>query len=125
MVAWLTPAEAAELVDVSSSVANGNAPDWVGAVRASMEFVEDKRKDLLAGDPALFVAGPMIKLGTAMLANRLYTRLRSPLGTSSNVEFGGSDFLRQDPDIARLLGLGISGKFAFGAAGYVPVVVVP
>jgi hypothetical protein len=38
------------------------------------------------------------------------------LGTSQNVEFGGSDFLRQDPDIAKMLGLGSEGRFVVGGA---------
>lgn len=120
MTTWLDAAAAAQLVDVSSSVADDD--DWVGAVAAAVEYVEEKRKDLLLGAPPVFTAGPLIRLGTAMLANRWYTRMRSPLGTSQNVEFGGSDFLRQDPDIAKMLGLGIAGRFTFGAAGYVKVV---
>lgn len=103
---------------MASSVADD--ADWVGAVTASREYVEDKRKDLYLGAPPVFTANGRIKYGTAMLANRWYARMRSPLGTSQNVEFGGSDFLRQDPDIAKMLGIGISGKFAFGAAGYTP-----
>lgn len=121
MTTWLDPAEAAGLADVASSVAA--EVDWVGAVTASRQYVEDKRKDLFAGAPPVFVANGLIKYGTALLANRWYTRMRSPLGTSQNVEFGGSDFLRQDPDIAKMLGIGIAGKFAFGAAGYTPTVI--
>jgi hypothetical protein len=117
MTTWLDPAEAAGLADVASSVADD--VDWVGAVEASRDYVEDKRKDLFAGSPAVFVATARIKFGTAMLANRWYARMRSPMGVSQNVEFGGSDFLRQDPDIAKMLGIGIAGRFVFGAAGYV------
>lgn len=101
---------------VQASVGPSDA-DWTADVAAACEYVEGKRKDLFStAVPPMFVAGPMIKLGTAMLANRLYARRTSPLGASQNVEFGGSDFLRQDPDIAKLLGIGIEGKPVFGGA---------
>jgi hypothetical protein len=117
---WLDPSEAALLADIAGSVADDE--DWVGAVTASREYVEEKRPELFTGTPPVFVAGAktgLIKLGTALLSNRWYTRMRSPLGASQNVEFGGSDFLRQDPDVAKMLGIGIAGRFVFGAAGYV------
>lgn len=120
MTTWLDPSEAAGLADVAGTVADD--ADWVGAVTASREYVEEKRPELFTGDPLAFVAGAktgLIKLGTALLANRWYTRMRSPLGASQNVEFGGSDFLRQDPDVAKMLGIGVAGRFVFGAAGYV------
>jgi hypothetical protein len=116
MADWLTYAQAVALVE--ARVAAEDAA-WMGAVDAATEYVEDKRKDLFTGvspDPVVFGANGSIKYGTALLANRWYTRRKSPLGSSQNVEFGGTDFLRQDPDIAKLLGIGIEGKFAFGAA---------
>lgn len=114
MAEWLSAAEAAGLVQASAGPTDA---DWAGDVAAAVEYVEGKRGDLFnTDDPPVFVAGPMIKLGTAMLANRLYARRTSPLGASQNVEFGGSDFLRQDPDIAKLLGIGIEGKPVFGGA---------
>lgn len=125
MSAWLNAAAAAAMVEVSTTTAATAA--WEADVEAACEWVEDKRKDLFAGDPPVFEAGPRVKLGTAMFANRLYARRKSPLGTSQNVEFGGSDFLRQDPDIAKLLGVGTEGKFTFGAptTTYPPDVVIP
>lgn len=113
MSTWLTPPAAAAMVELSTTA--GASAAWEADVDAACEWVEDKRKDLFVGDPAVFTPGPRVKLGTAMFANRLYARRKSPLGTSQNVEFGGSDFLRQDPDIAKLLGVATEGKFTFGA----------
>lgn len=113
MTTWLEPEEAKALVSASASV---DDPAWIGDVAAARDYIEDKRRDLFAGAPPVFGAGYAVKLGTAMLANRLWVRRMSPLGTSQNVEFGGSDFLRQDPDIAKLCGLGIEGKFVIGGA---------
>lgn len=110
---WLESDEAKALVTAS---ANAEDPAWVGAVDAARAYIEDRRPDLFAGTPPVFGPGAAVKLGTAMLANRLYFRRVSPLGTSQNVEFGGSDFLRQDPDIAKLCGIGVEGKFVFGGA---------
>lgn len=93
-----------------------NSSAWAADVEAACAWVEKRRPDLLAGDPAVFTPGADVKLGTAMYANRLYARRTSPLGSSQNVEFGGSDFLRQDPDIAKLLGIGPEGKPVFGGA---------
>jgi hypothetical protein len=113
MADWLTAADAVTLVEASVA-ADDDA--WIGAVDAATAYVEDKRQDLLVGEPAVFTPGATVRLGTAMLANRWYNRRVSPLGTSQNVEFGGTDFLRQDPDIAKLLGIGLEGPFVFGAA---------
>jgi hypothetical protein len=110
---WLSAAEAAGLV---SATVGANDADWNGSHAGAVAYVERVRKDLFAGDPLVFVADGAIKYGTALLTNRLYTRRTSPLGTSQNVEFGGSDFLRQDPDIQKLLGIGSEGVPVFGGA---------
>jgi len=111
-VTWLEPDEAKALVTAS---ANAEDPAWIGAVEAARAYIEGRRPDLYVGTPVVFTPGAAVKLGTAMLANRIWARRVSPLGTSQNVEFGGSDFLRQDPDIAKLCGIGVEGKFVFGA----------
>lgn len=118
MATWpLDPDEAKALVQSSAAA---DSADWVGAVAAAVDYVsgpKGKRRDLWStADPPVYEATAAIRLGTAMLANRWYTRRVSPLGTSQNVEFGGSDFLRQDPDIAKMLGLGSEGVFAIGGA---------
>lgn len=111
---WLEPDEAKALVTAS---ANAEDPAWIADVEAARDYIEGRRRDLFdTATPPVFQAGAAVKLGTAMLAHRLWTRRTSPLGTSQNVEFGGSDFLRQDPDIAKLCGLGTEGKFVFGGA---------
>jgi hypothetical protein len=110
---WLEPDEAKALVTAS---VNADDPAWIADVAAARDYIEGRRTDLLIGTPAVFTPGAAVKLGTAMLANRLWVRRTSPLGTSQNVEFGGSDFLRQDPDIAKLCGIGAEGKFAIGGA---------
>lgn len=111
---WLTPEQAAALVDTSAVPA---ATDWIGAVEAAVAYVEGKRRDLFTtADPPVFVPGPLILFGTAMLANRWYARLRTPMGVSQNTEFGGTEILRQDPDIAKMLGIGTEGKPVFGGA---------
>ena len=120
MADWLDPATAKALVESS---ANAESPAWVSSVDAAVDLVANTgsgwRRDLWTSPepPAepVFAATAAIKHGTAMLANRLYTRRTSPLGSSQNVEFGGTEFLRQDPDIAKLLGIAQEGAFVFGA----------
>jgi hypothetical protein len=113
MTEWLSAGQAAALTNTSAAP---DAVDWVAAVAASCEYVEGKRADLFIGTPGVFTPGPLIIYGTAMLSNRWYTRMRSPMGASQNVEFGGSEILRQDPDIAKMLGIGTEGKPVFGGA---------
>lgn len=110
---WLEPEIALAMVE---GTASASAPAWVADVEAARAWVEGKRKDLFVGTPAVFTPGADVKLGTAMLANRLYARRTSALGVSQNVEFGGSEILRQDPDIARLCGIGPEGAFVIGGA---------
>jgi hypothetical protein len=113
MVEWLSAEQAALMVGATVSTDDA---DWNAAHAGSVAYVEGKRTDLLVGDPGVFTPGGDVLYGTALLTNRWYTRRTSPLGTSQNVEFGGSDFLRQDPDIAKLLGIGQEGKPVFGGA---------
>lgn len=113
MAEWLSAAEAAAMVQASVSP---NDADWNAAHAGSVAFVEGKRKDLFVGTPGVFTPTADVRYGTALLINRMYARRTSPLGTSQNVEFGGSDFLRQDPDIQKFLGIGSEGKPVFGGA---------
>lgn len=113
MTTWLEP-------DLAKAMVEGTAPSnstaWDADVEAARAMVERKRPDLFVGTPAVFTPGADVKLGTAMYALRLFTRRTSPLGVSQNTEWGGSDILRQDPDIAKLLGVGIEGKPVFGGS---------
>lgn len=112
MTSWLEPTKAAALVESSAAV---ESEAWVGDVAAARAYVEGKRRDLFTtDDPPVFVAGADVLLGTAMLAARLYARRRSPLGTTGNAEFGAAEMLRHDPDIAKLLGIGVEGTFVIG-----------
>lgn len=113
MAEWMDPAEAKGLI---RSTADAESAAWIGAVDAAIEWVEDKRSDLFStADPPVFVATAPIRLGTAMLAGRWYARMLTLMGTGQNVEFGGTEILRQDPDIAKLLGIAADGPFVFGA----------
>ena len=98
-------------------------PAWLADFEAAVDWVSNpttgKRRDLWS-TPTLpdlpeYQATPSIKLGVAMLAHRWYARRLSPMGASQNVEFGGTEILRQDPDVAKLLGIGVEGPFVFGA----------
>lgn len=113
MATWLS-------ADLAKAMVEGTAPTnstaWEADVDAACAWVEKRRSDLLIGDPAVFTPGADVKLGTAMYALRLYTRRTSPLGASQNTEWGGSEILRQDPDIAKLLGIGPDGPPVFGGA---------
>lgn len=113
MATWLD-------ADLAKAMVEGTAPTnstaWAADVDAACAWVERRRPDLLVGAPAVFTPDAAVKLGTAMYALRLYTRRTSPLGVSQNTEWGGSDILRQDPDIAKLLGIGADGPPLFGGA---------
>lgn len=115
---WLTVPQALVLIGQESG--DVDEPTFTGALDAACTKVEEKRSDLKDG--SAFAADAAIKLGTAMLAHRLYARRGSPLGAAQFTEFGAGTILRYDPDIGRLLGLGTEGKFNFGAAGYTPPV---
>lgn len=55
-------------------------------------------------------------LGACMLAARWHARRGSSLGTTGYAEFGTSQIMRHDPDVARLLRIGTSSPgFVFGA----------
>jgi hypothetical protein len=56
------------------------------------------------GDPV--DVGPAIELGAVMLAARWYARRTSSQGIASFGDMGPAYVMRQDPDIATLLGLG-------------------
>jgi hypothetical protein len=111
MTEWLSAADAAAMVGAK---VGANDATWNGAHAATVAYVERARPDLFIGEPAVFTPDGAVKYGAALLCNRWFARRTSPLGSSQNVEFGGSDFLRQDPDVAKLLGIGQEGKPVFG-----------
>lgn len=92
------------------------------ACTAVRSYVEGKRSDLfVAGvdeedEPtSTFTPTPSVVYGAAMLAYRWYSRRKSPLGVLGFTDDGASGILRDDPDIARQLGIGSYGRFVFGA----------
>lgn len=121
MSVWLSVPQALALIEQASG--DVDQPAFGGALDAACAVVERKRSDLWTDpdpeddeDAPLFVADAAIRLGTAMLAHRLYARRSAPLGAAQFTEFGAGTILRYDPDIGRLLGIGTEGGFNFGAA---------
>ena len=110
---WIDAAYVAAHADVvgasPSEVPLGNA------TAAAAAYVQRVRADL-PWDAAGWSVPADIKLGTAMLAWRLYERRAAPLGIATSSTGDPVEILREDPDIARLLGVGsAAGRFVFGA----------
>jgi hypothetical protein len=118
---WLSYADAAKLSDIADEVMDGIDADeaWAGAVDAAAEWVEDKRPDVTYTSPA--TAGARLRLGCARLAQRWHARRTSPMGQAGFSDFPAG-ILREDPDIAKLLGIGRKGRFVFGASRPIPEV---
>lgn len=110
---WPTPGDVPGVTDVS-----GN-DDLTAAVNGAIAFVKRERPDLATGqtgDDAWLVEADTF-LGTAMLAGRLYERRGSLLGVAPSAGYEeAATILRNDPDIERLLQIGRSRPFGFGAA---------
>lgn len=88
---------------------------------ASRSFVEERRGDLWVSDgedPPTLTYTPTVSVvhGAAMYAYRLYHRRKSPLGILGTTDVGPAGILREDPDIARLLGIGRGRRWGFGGA---------
>lgn len=85
------------------------------ACNAVAEFVEGRRGELFTnGD---FAPTATLHLGAIMYAVRLYERRGTMMGVAGFGDLGSSPILRQDPDIARLLGTdGESSGFVFGGS---------
>lgn len=122
MTDWLSDSQARTLVGLEPADTADNAA-FTAAVSAARAWVEGKRPDLLStADPPVYTPTADVLLGTAMLANRWYQRRGTPLGQPDFTEFGGGGILRNDPDIAKLLGIEHQGKFRFGVGRPAPVV---
>lgn len=119
MADWIDAGYVAAHADVRG--VDADSTPLANAVAAAAAYVEGARPDLDWTDDD-FAPSPAIKLGTAMLAWRLYQRRAAPLGVTTSSTGEPVEILRDDPDIARLLGIGSqSGRFVFGA----PTVVRP
>lgn len=120
MPTWLDAGQVTEILGGSLS-GDLDAGALQEACDAARSFVEEKRADLWVSDgadpPALtYTPTAAVVHGAAMYAYRLYHRRKSPLGILGTTDVGPAGILREDPDIARLLGIGRSRRFRFGGA---------
>lgn len=134
MPVWpITAKMVADNVEVTG-VTEDSVPLASAAAAASTWVEGTARPDLAWTDPEFTVPAD-VWLGAVMLAWRWYERRASPLGVVTATTGDPVEMLRNDPDIARLLGVagGSEGAFIFGAGriprpgewDYVPPVVVP
>lgn len=126
MPGWCTAAGVVAHVDVKGVTASTVA--LVNACAAAEAWVEGTaRRDLPWSTPVdghPYVPPADVKLGAFMLAWRWYQRRAAPLGVVTGPSGDPAEMLRNDPDIARLLGVGGSGRFVFGA-GVITTEVAP
>lgn len=112
--------------DLSEPVDTVALQSWCDGTRS---YVEGKRGDLFVLDPddeeapPVFTPTPAVVSGAVLLAWRFYARRTSPLGVVGFSEDGVAGILREDPDIAKLLGVGRGGRFVFG--GFNPCTAEP
>lgn len=99
----------------SPPIAPESRPALLVACNAAAAFVEGKHPGYFVGDPPVYQPPGDVKLGAIMLAARYYARRGSTLGVAGFSEFGPTEILRHDPDVARLLRLGTFAPFGFGA----------
>lgn len=114
MASWLDDGRVRAILgaDLTESIEDGNLQPACDAARA---YVERLRSDLFSTvEPFDFTPGGDVLYGAALLAYRWYARRTSPLGLVELGE-GSAGILRHDPDIARLCGIGLAGRFLFGA----------
>lgn len=117
---WLTPERVAAMLALDLTTWDPADVDALTAGCAGAGgYVVRNRPDVFEPD-GTFTGGGDVLLGAAMLAHRWYQRRSSPLGVAQFSEFDGAGMLRHDPDIVKLLGIGVDGRFTFGAAGYTP-----
>lgn len=117
---WLEPSTVTTVL--GSGVSSGlDAAALAAIVPGVRAYVEARRQDLVGIDDddntEKFLATPDIQLGAAMLVYRIYDRRKTPAGLLGSSEDGYAGIIRDDPDIARFLGIGYSGRFVFGSAG--------
>lgn len=107
--------------DLAEPVDTVALQSWCDGTRS---YVEGKRSDLFVpveGDDEaapVFTPTPSVVSGAVLLAWRFYARRTTPLGVLGFSEDGAAGILREDPDVAKLLGIGKAGRFVFG--GYNP-----
>jgi hypothetical protein len=97
---WLPAASVLDWLQISSSSELTTVAE--AARRAAGAYCERMRVDL----ERVFLASDDIVMAGLISCARLYARRSTPTGLASFGEFGASDILRLDPDVARLLGTG-------------------
>lgn len=113
MPGWLTAEAVVAHVEVKGVLPS--SASLVNACAAAEAWVEGTaRPDLPWGDGPGYVPPADVKLGAMMLAWRLRERRSAPTGVVMTPAGAPAEFLRTDPDIARLLG--VKGRFRIGAA---------
>ena len=110
---WIDAAFVAVHADVAGTSPVG--VPLINATAAAAAYVQGRARGDLPWDSGGWSVPADVKLGTAMLAWRLYERRNAPLGITTSSTGDPIEILREDPDIARLLGTGPSGRFVFGA----------
>lgn len=105
---WLPAADVREWLQISDTSELSTVAER--ARLAAGAYCQRMRPDLIVVDPVTLVgtfqATPDVVMAGLISAARLYARRSTPTGLASFGEFGASDILRLDPDVARLLGTG-------------------
>jgi hypothetical protein len=115
MPGWLTAQAVADHAEVKG--VTGASVPLTSASAAAETWVEGTARPDLDWSAVGFAVPADVKLGAVMLAWRWYQRRASPLGVVTAPSGDPVSILRNDPDIARLLGVasGSEGPFIFGA----------
>lgn len=115
MPGWLTAQAVADNAEVKG--VTGASVPLQSAAAAAETWVEGTARPDLAWSAPEFSVPADVKLGAMLLAWRWYQRRASPLGVVIAPSGDPVEILRNDPDIARLLGVagGSEGAFVFGA----------
>lgn len=112
MAAWLTTPQVKDILGEDLTV-DLDEESFQAAVDAATGYVEDRRPELVVGDPAVFTPTGHLRYGTALLAFRWYNRRRA---VTTNADEGAvADVISEDPDLSRMLGIGVRGRVVFGA----------
>ena len=119
MPGWLTAQAVADNAEVKGVTAS--SIPLQSAAAAAETWVEGTARPDLAWSTLGTAIPADVKLGAMMLAWRWYQRRASPLGVVTSPTGDPVEILRNDPDIARLLGVPdgteeAEGAFIFGAS---------
>lgn len=109
MATWLVAG------DVQEHVGGDELPPQL-YLDAAATYVADRRPDLFLADepPTVSNLPADVVAGTILMAGRLLARRKSLVGLANYGEFGPATILRQDPDIARLVGIGVHESPSIG-----------